>query len=48
MSEVLAKQGRTIERPQIRYNFRFGGFSWLCDGHECPSYFRSYPAAPNT
>ena len=42
MSEILTEHGRIIERLSRYNNFRFDRVSWPCDGHECPSYIRSF------
>ena len=42
MSEILTRHGRIIERLSIYNRIRFDRVSWLCDGHECPSYIGSF------
>ena len=42
MSAILTKHGRIIERLSRHNNLRFDRISWLGDGHECPSYVRSF------
>ena len=42
MSETLAKPRRIAERVPSRYNLRLDSVSRPCDGHECPSYIRSF------
>ena len=42
MSEIFTKHGRLIERGSRSNNHRFDLVLWPCDGHECPSYIRSF------
>ena len=42
MSEILTKHGRIIELLSMYNTIRFDHVSWPCDGHECPSYVRSF------
>ena len=42
MSEILTKQGRIVERLSRYNNLRSDRVSWPCDGHQCPSYVKSF------
>ena len=42
MSEILANHPGIVQRRAKHNDFRLDNVSWLCDGHECPSYMRSF------
>ena len=42
MSEIFAKHRRIAEPMSSHNNPRSDSVSWPCDGHECPSYIRSF------